>query len=163
MWQYLHRRVKPGQFDFSQAVLFHSGGWKKLTDQAVSSEVFKMSMERSLKLRRIHNFYGMVEQVGAVYVECGFGYFHPPNFSDVIIRSPETWEPVPLGEVGVVEVLSLLPLSYPGHALLTEDLGVIAGVDDCECGQRGKYFTIVGRIPKAEIRGCSDTHSVRSG
>jgi len=100
----------------------------------------------------------MVEQVGSIFVECQFGYFHPPNFSDVIVRDSRTWNPARDGEQGVIEVLSLLPKSYPGHALLTEDLGTVHGTDDCQCGRKGKYFTLSGRIPKAEVRGCSDTH-----
>ena len=47
--------------------------------------------------------------------------------------------------------------SYPGHSVLTEDKGMIVGEDDCPCGRKGKYIKITGRIPKAEIRGCSDT------
>ena len=53
---------------------------------------------------------------------------------------------------------SPMAVSYPGHSLLTEDMGAILGVDDCPCGRKGKYFRIDGRIPQAEIRGCSDTH-----
>jgi hypothetical protein len=53
--------------------------------------------------------------------------------------------------------LSLLPHSYPGHSILTEDIGKLVGVDTCPCGRKGKYFKIFGRIKNAEIRGCSDT------
>ena len=56
-------------------------------------------------------------------------------------------------------MLSILPHSYPGHNILTEDLGVIHGEDDCKCGRRGKYFSVLGRIPNSEIRGCSDTNN----
>ena len=62
------------------------------------------------------------------------------------------------GEEGVLQVLSLLPRSYPGHSLLTEDLGVLLGEDDCPCGRLGKYFRVTGRVPRAEVRGCSDTY-----
>ena len=55
----------------------------------------------------------------------------------------------------------MLPESYPGHSLLTEDEGVILGEDDCPCGRRGKYFKILGRLPQAEIRGCSDTYAAK--
>ena len=51
-----------------------------------------------------------------------------------------------------------LPRSYPGHSLLTEDLGVLLGEDDCPCGRKGKYFKVTGRVPRAEVRGCSDTY-----
>ena len=60
-------------------------------------------------------------------------------------------------EIGLVQLISLLPTSYPGHNILTEDLGRIIGTDDCKCGRLGKYFVIHGRSEKAEIRGCSDT------
>ena len=40
--------------------------------------------------------------------------------------------------------------SYPGHALLTEDLGTILGEDDCACGRKGKYFSISGRVQNAK-------------
>ena len=49
--------------------------------------------------------------------------------------------------------------TYPGHSLLTEDEGMIQGVDDCPCGRKGKYIKIIGRIRNAEIRGCSDTYA----
>ena len=75
----------------------------------------------------------------------------------MIIRDETDWKPSATGAPGVVEVVSLLPRSYPGHAILTEDLGVIDGVDDCRCGRMGRRFHILGRVPKAEIRGCSDT------
>lgn len=55
-------------------------------------------------------------------------------------------------------MLSLLPRSYPGHSLLTEDMGVLLGEDDCPCGRLGKYVRVTGRVPKAEVRGCSDTY-----
>jgi hypothetical protein len=52
----------------------------------------------------------------------------------------------------------MLPESYPGHSILTEDLGRITAVDTCPCGRLGKALRIEGRVPKAELRGCSDTH-----
>jgi hypothetical protein len=55
----------------------------------------------------------------------------------------------------------MLPESYPGHSLLTEDEGVILGEDDCPCGRKGKYFKVMGRLKNAEIRGCGDTYAVR--
>ena len=93
-------------------------------------------------------------------MECEYGHLHSPVFADIISRDPITLEPMPFGRTGVLEVLSALPLSYPGHALLTEDMGAIHGEDDCPCGRLGKYFSVFGRLPKAEIRGCSDTRTM---
>jgi hypothetical protein len=110
-------------------------------------------------LARVYNFYGMVEQVGSVFVECDAGVLHAPSFADVIARDVRTLLPAPFGVEGVLQVVSALPTSYPGHSLLTEDLGTVLGEDDCSCGRKGKYFAVRGRVARSEIRGCSDTHA----
>jgi hypothetical protein len=56
-------------------------------------------------------------------------------------------------------MLSALPESYPGHSILTEDLARVEAVDDCPCGRLGKAVSVLGRVPRAELRGCSDTHA----
>ncbi|WP_232667176.1 LuxE/PaaK family acyltransferase [Pseudonocardia sp. TRM90224] len=164
VWKYFHQQIQRRglDVDLSGAVLIHSGGWKKLQDEAVGNAEFRAGLERSTGLRRIHNFYGMVEQVGGVFLEGPDGYLHPPNFSDVIIRDPVTWAEAPDGQVGVIEVLSTLPRSYPGHVLLTEDLGVVHGAGSPVTGWAGKKLEVIGRIPRAELRGCSDTHAYAS-
>jgi hypothetical protein len=156
VWSEFLQRLAGQGVDLSQGTLIHSGGWKKLQEQAVSAPDFRNAFERETKLTRIYNFYGMVEQVGSVFLEGEDGYLYPPNFADVIVRDPHTLEELPVGETGVIEVLSALPRSYPGHCLLTEDLGVVHAVDSPACGRMGKAFSILGRIPRAELRGCSD-------
>jgi hypothetical protein len=158
VWQYFCEALRDATIELARATLVHSGGWKKLADIGVTNEDFKARLGDQFALTRVHNFYGMVEQVGSVFFECPAGYLHPPNFADVLVRDPRTWKQAGTGQAGVIEVLSLLPLSYPGHALLTEDIGTIHGVDDCSCGRLGRRMTVSGRVPKAEIRGCSDTH-----
>ena len=145
------------ELDMSHAILLHGGGWKKLTEQAVSAKVFKQRLNEQFNLIRIHDYYGMVEQTGSIYVECSHGHLHASVFNDVVIRDPLTLEPKAVGEEGVIQTLSIFPRSYPGHSLLTQDRGVLLGEDDCPCGRRGKYFKVLGRVAQAEIRGCSDT------
>ncbi len=159
VWQYLYGNLVGKDFDLSNGILLHSGGWKKLQEMAVSNDEFKRRFKEATGLHRIYNFYGMVEQVGSVYVEGEDGYLYPPNFADVIVRDPVTLEPAPVGTPGVIQVLSVLPLSYPGHSILTEDLGVVHGIDDSTCRRRGKRFSVIGRVPKTELRGCSDVHA----
>jgi hypothetical protein len=53
-------------------------------------------------------------------------------------------------------VLSLIPHSYPGHSLLTEDMGVIRSIDAGDEGWMGKGLEVLGRVARAELRGCSD-------
>ncbi|MEV4110819.1 acyl-protein synthetase [Nonomuraea sp. NPDC049695] len=142
--------------DLSQGVLIHSGGWKRLAEQAVDNAEFRRRLAAECGLSRIHNFYGMVEQIGTVFLEGPEGDgLYCPDFADVVIRDPESWQEAPVGEPGLIEVVSTLPTSYPGHVLLTEDLGVVRGVDDGHWP--GKRFEVLGRLPRAEARGCSDT------
>ena len=101
----------------------------------------------------------MVEQTGSIYMECEEGNLHASIFSDVIIRRVNDFSIADIGEKGIIQTVSILPTSYPGHSLLTEDEGILLGEDDCICGRLGKYFEIVGRIENAEIRGCSDTYA----
>ena len=74
------------------------------------------------------------------------------------IRRAADFSVAGVGETGLIQVSSVLPRSYPGHVLLTEDEGRILGEDDCPCGRKGKYFEILGRVKRAEVRGCSDTY-----
>ena len=163
VWRYLYEAARELDLRFDDGLLLHSGGWKKLIEEAVSPDTFKAALATDLGIRRVYNFYGMAEQVGSVFMEGESGFLHPPNFAEVIVRNPQTWKPAEIGETGVIEVLSTLPRSYPGHAILTEDLGIIHGRGASPCGRRGTYFSIVGRVPKVEIRGCSDTHAASLG
>jgi len=161
VWLYFLTALKHSQKRVSlpQGMLIHSGGWKKLVDQQVDNATFKNTLNELTDVSQCYNFYGMAEQVGSIFVECEYGHLHAPVFADVIIRDPYTLHECGIGKQGIVQVLSAIPSSYPGHSLLTEDLGVILGIDNCKCGQKGKYFAIQGRLPKTEIRGCSDTHA----
>lgn len=156
--QSLAKQTQP--LHFKHGVLIHSGGWKKLIDQQVDNPTFKAKVTEVTGIKRIHNFYGMAEQVGSIFMECEKGMLHTPVMADVIIRNPYTLAESPLGETGLIQVISALPTSYPGQSILTEDMGVLEGVDDCTCGRKGRYFTVQGRLPKTELRGCSDTGSL---
>lgn len=163
IWQHFYERLKSMsiKIDLSNGILIHGGGWKKLAELNISTEKFKQSLFSVCKITRIYDYYGMVEQTGSIYVECDCGHLHASNLSDVIIRREKDFSVAEIGETGIIEVVSVLPHSYPGHILLTEDEGVILGEDDCACGRKGKYFKVKGRIMNAEIRGCSDTYAKR--
>ena len=164
IWQFVVRKLeeKGLAFPFRDVVLFHVGGWKKIREQSVDTSEYNRRVNNVLGGNvRVHNYYGMAEQLGSVFVECEYGHMHCSNYSDVHIRRPEDFSEAETGERGLIELLSLLPTSYPGHALLTEDEGEILGEDDCPCGRCGKYFKIHGRIRGAELRGCSDTYERR--
>lgn len=141
-------------------ILVHGGGWKKLVSLNIGNTEFKATIERVSGVRNVLNYYGMVEQTGSIYMECASGHFHCSSYSEVVMRNPRDFAPVPDGTDGVIQVISMLPTSYPGHSLLTEDMGVVVGRDDCSCGRPGTYFLVHGRMKDAEVRGCSDTYVV---
>ncbi len=124
--------------------------------EKVANPEFPPGLYEKFCLKRIFNFYGMVEQIGSVFLEASDGNLYPPNFADVIIRDEQTWEPLEPNKIGIIQVISALPLSYPGYSLLTEDRGEIMSIDAGVDGRLGKAIRVHGRLPKAELRGCSD-------
>jgi hypothetical protein len=144
IWQHFYKELeklkeKGITIVLSNGILIHGGGWKKLISEAVSPQEFHDRLENVCGLRSVHDYYGMVEQTGCIYMQCEYGHLH----------------------ARIIQVLSSIPESYPGHSLLTEDEGILLGEDDCPCGRKGKYFSVEGRIKNAEIRGCSDTYAAK--
>lgn len=161
IWQHFYKKLlQMGEkLDISNGILIHGGGWKKLFSEAVTPLEFQRCLTDVCGLWDVHDYYGMVEQTGCIYMQCEYGHLHASIFSDVLIRRARDFSLCEVGEKGIIQVVSILPESYPGHSLLTEDEGVLMGEDDCPCGRKGKYFNVLGRLKNAEIRGCSDTYA----
>ncbi len=163
VWEHLCQALKTaGRRLELDGMLVHGGGWKKLAALAVDNPTFRRTVKETTGISHVHNYYGMVEQTGSIFMECDEGHLHASIFSDIIIRDPKDFSALSPGREGIVQLVSLLPTSYPGHSILTEDLGEIAGIDDCSCGRMGAYFHIHGRLKNAEIRGCSDIYASAS-
>jgi hypothetical protein len=158
IWKNFIRYIIDNEIKLPQlnGTMIHGGGWKKLSDLRVDNPLFKKSVFDSCGVKNIINYYGMIEQTGSIFLECSKGYLHSSIFSDIIIRRDD-FSVCDFNEIGLIQLISLLPTSYPGHNIISEDLGEIIGIDDCKCGNLGKYFIIHGRAERAEIRGCSDT------
>jgi hypothetical protein len=141
--------------------VLHSGGWKRLEQQAVTRDVFMRGVASvfGCSQDRVIDYYGMVENVGVVYPDCERGSKHVPAFAEVIVRSPLSLAPVKAGKQGLLQVCSVLPTSFPGFLVLTEDMAEIIDYDGCPCGRRGTCFRFAGRVPKAEVRGCGNVES----
>lgn len=153
VYEYLYEKLNK---DFCKnflknAILLHGGGWKKLEDKKISNVLFKNRISNKLKIEKIYNYYGMIEQAGSIFLECGkCNYLKNSIYSDIYIRN-KNLDLEKNNKTGIVQVLSLIPTSYPGHNLLTSDEGKIL---ECECG--AKRFEISGRVQDTEIRGCSN-------
>jgi phenylacetate-coenzyme A ligase PaaK-like adenylate-forming protein len=149
--------------DIPNVRVLHSGGWKRLEREAVTKEVFIEGVASVFGCSpdRVIDFYGMVENVGVVYPDCERGNKHVPAFAEVVVRNPLTLEPVAVGEQGLVQVCSVLPTSFPGFLVLTDDMAEIIDYNECPCGRRGTSFRFAGRVPKAEVRGCGNLETTR--
>lgn len=162
LWERLYLALKrAGRRLNLNAILIHGGGSKKLTSVAVDNLAFKSALADTCGIRVVLNYYGMIEQTGSIFMECTEGVLHASVFSDIIVRDPITFGALAHGKTGLVQLVSLLPVSYPGHSILSEDLGTVLGEDDCSCGRRGTYFRVDGRGKDAEVRGCSDVYASR--
>ena len=83
-----------------------------------------------IKIKDIYNYYGLVEQTGSIFIECKkCGQLVTSVFSDIFIRDRE-FNIVKNGKKGLIQLFSLLPTSYPGHSILTEDIGEIVEDND---------------------------------
>lgn len=144
------------KLDLSNAFILHGGGWKKLVNLNISDQNFKEMIKFNVGCDHVHNYYGMIEQTGSIYFECEYGNLHAPHNGAALIRSVDTLEVNEYGEEGLIQVFSSIQKSYPGHSLLTEDIGVLRPANECRCGREGDILKIHGRLAQAEIRGCSD-------
>ena len=143
--------------------VIHIGGWKKLEDEKISKDEFNKKIAELFDIdskNNIIDIYGFTEQLGLNYPDCSEGWKHTPLYSEVIIRDVNG-KLTADGDIGRLQFVSPLPHSYPGNAVITDDLGVIdkSQTAICKCGRSGKRFKILGRVKKAEIRGCGDVMS----
>ena len=158
LWEYFIKKLNKinNKISLKNSIIIHGGGWKKLIEKSVTNNHFKFSFNK-YGVNKIINYYGMVEQTGSIFFECNKGFLHTSIYSDIIIRN-NNLDVSKTNEEGIVELISLLPSSYPGHIILTHDKGKLIGEDNCNCGKLGKYFLISGRLKDSELRGCSDAH-----
>lgn len=137
------------------AVYVHSGGWKKLEDERVPRETFN---SRLLGLSgpgsKVIDYYGLVEQNGVIFPECEAGWRHVPVWADVLARDPYT-HAVLFNQPGQLQLMNITPQGAPYHNVLTEDLGEVCK-EQCSCRRSGRRFRLLGRLPKAETRGCAN-------
>ena len=134
----------------------HSGGWKKLEKLKVSRADFDAVLMADIDpASRVVDFYGLVEQVGMVYPLCEAGSRHVPVWGDVLVRDPLTLNSLRDGTPGLLQLINTLAWGSPYHSVLTEDLGQLLP-GPCPCGRSGHRFELLGRLPKAEARGCAN-------
>ncbi len=133
----------------------HSGGWKKLESLKIAPETFDERLLASVGPESsVLDFYGLAEQVGIIYPRCSEGFRHAPRWADVRVRDPHSLEAL-TDRPGLLQLMNVLPRGAPYHNVLTEDLAELKP-GPCACGRAGTRFRLLGRVPKAELRGCAN-------
>lgn len=133
-----------------------AGGWKQHYQQQVEKSVLYGLAHRVLGIagEDIHEFFGAVEHP-IFFNACRRHHFHIPVYSRVIIRDVNTLEPLPMGQVGLVNLISPLMNATPATSVMTDDLGYLTPGEKCGCGIQSPYLTILGRVGLSDIQTCA--------
>ena len=133
-----------------------AGGWKQHWQQQVDKSVLYSLVRRVLGVGEedIHELFGAVEHP-IFYNTCPRHHFHVPIYSRVLIRDPATLEPLPMGQVGLVNLISPLIRATPVTSVVTDDLGYLTPGDACGCGLTSPYLTLLGRVGLGDIKTCA--------
>jgi hypothetical protein len=131
------------------------GGGNKGKGREISKEEYRKLAEKILGIPQSHmiNHYGLIE-MEASYVDNVFynharGISEPrakmvPHFARVVVVDPDTLQPLPKGERGLLRQHSVANF-VTVQAVLTDDMGY----------EIGSGFEITGRAAGSETRGCS--------
>ena len=140
------------------------GGWKQHYAQQVDKPVLYDLVWRVLGIpeEHIHESFGAVEHP-IFFNTCPRHHFHIPIYSRVLIRDVNTLEPLPMGEVGLVNLISPLIQATPTTSVMTDDLGYLTPGEACGCGIRSPYLTILGRVGLSDIQTCAAGAAERLG
>ena len=102
----------------------------------------------------IVEFFGAVEHP-ILYCDCVHHHFHIPAYSRVLIRNADTLEPLPMGEVGLINLVTPMVAKTPLLSVMTDDIGVLHPAEECGCGIKTPFLEIIGRIAPEDIKTCA--------
>ncbi len=138
------------------SLLMMGGGWKQFSAEQVDKTILYDLARRQLGLPEDHiiEFFGAVEHP-VLYCDCKNHHFHVPAYSRVIIRDVHTLEPVKMGTVGLVNLITPMVRATPILSVMTDDLGVLHEGRECGCGIDSPYLELVGRIGLKDIKTCA--------
>lgn len=132
------------------------GGWKQHYSEKVDKQTFYQLAERVLGIqdKDIIEFFGAVEHP-ILYCDCKHHHFHIPRYGRVVIRDVDTLKPLPMGQVGLLNLLTPMVYATPMLSVMTDDLAVLRDGETCACGLKSPYVEIVGRVGLHDIKTCA--------
>ncbi|MET0287727.1 MAG: acyl-protein synthetase [Polyangiales bacterium] len=123
--------------------IMQTGGFKGRSREVAADEM-RTLLRTTFGVERIVSEYGMTELSSQLYAEGE--HLWSPGWTRVSVVHPETLQPLPHGETGLVRIDDLANIDSVAF-LQTADLGVL------EAGG----LRLLGRAPAAVARGCSIT------
>ena len=137
----------------SQSFILTGGGWKT-ENQALSKQelISYFSHWLGIPESNIRDSYGMVEH-GVPYVECEQHHLHIPIYARALVRNFWDLTPSPMGEPGLLQLITPYMTSQPNVSLLTLDKAIMS--QRCQCGRRAPYIEILGRAAIRKNKGCA--------
>ncbi|MCR4655637.1 MAG: acyl-protein synthetase [Lachnospiraceae bacterium] len=133
-----------------------AGGWKQFYREQVDKQEMYALVKKILGIpeENIFEAYGAVEHP-ILYSDCKRHHFHIPIYSRVVIRDVETFEPLPNGRIGLVNLITPMIKGTPVLSIMTDDLGVLHNEEECGCGIHSPYLEIIGRAGFVDIKTCA--------
>ncbi len=133
-----------------------AGGWKQHAAQEVDKTLLYALADKVLGVpeENINELFGAVEHP-IFYNACPRHHFHVPIYGRIIIRDPETLEPLPMGQAGLINLISPLMTATPTLSVMTDDLGWLEPGENCGCGIQSPVLHILGRVGMADITTCA--------
>lgn len=125
--------------------LLETGGLKGRTRTVTRTELYALfTSHLGLPLSQCFSEYGMTELSSQCYSLANSHIFYSPHWMPVQIIHPETGQEVEIGQTGLVQFFDLANLTAVS-AVITSDLAI----------RHKNAFELLGRAPKAVLRGCS--------
>ncbi len=139
-----------------RSLIMLGGGWKQFyKEQADKGEFYALAKKvLGLDEKNIIEAFGAAEHP-ILYCDCEKHHFHVPVYSRIIIRDVHTLEPLPNGQVGLVNLITPMVRATPILSIMTDDLGILHDGDSCGCGIKSPYLEIIGRVGLRDIKTCA--------
>lgn len=141
-------RVHPDSF------VICGGGWKNHQGEVMTHRAFARFLEDriGLPMSNVRDTFGMAEH-GIPYPACREGRHHQPIYGRLAVLDPQTLRPLPLGQEGLLLLLTPYNTAQSNLSVLSTDVAVLD--EACPCGLAGPYIQSIRRGGVRKHKGCA--------
>lgn len=138
------------------SLMTFGGGWKQhYAEKTDKNTLYRLVYEvLGIPEENCREYFGAAEHP-VMYCTCSNHHFHMPIYARAVIRDTDTYEPVPFGTPGLVNLITPMMNSAPLVSVMTDDLGILHKGSSCGCGIQTPYLEILGRAGVEDITTCA--------